>query len=209
MFCETIHISIILPKENKSMTLNNWPIGKCMLNKKSIIILLIFCLYSLNVFAQYGFEAIPKGFHDFIFGDSLETVKDKLKIDSFFAYRGDPDVSMMLTPDKSIIDTAGSGFIKRAYFIFFEEKLYQITLVMDLEKIDFYTFQTRFTSKYGNPDSLDPTGMIWENSTNRISLEYPLSVKYVDLNVFNSLLTESQLNKSNEEVLREDFINSF
>ena len=181
-----------------------------MLNKKNIIItMLIFSFLTLNVFGQESFESIPKGFHDFIFGDSLETVKDKLKIDSYFSYRGDPDVSMMLTPDKSIIDTAGSGFIQRAYFIFFEEKLYQITLVMDLEKIDFYTFQTTFSDKYGNPDFLDPTGMIWENSTNRISLEYPLSVKYVDLNVFNSLLSESQLNKSNEEVLREDFMNSF
>ena len=80
---------------------------------------------------------------------------------------------------------------------------------MDEDKIDFYTFQTQFNSKYGIPNSLDPSGMIWENSTNRVSLEYPLSVKYVNLDVFNSLLTESQLNKSNEEIQREDFINSF
>ncbi|MBI9098252.1 MAG: hypothetical protein JEY91_07225 [Spirochaetaceae bacterium] len=154
-------------------------------------------------------ESIPGGFHDFVFGDSLETVKNKLKSDSFFAYRGDPDVSMMLAPDKTIIDTAGSGFIERAYFIFFEEKLYQITLIMNRQMIDFYTFQTRFTKKYGNPDSLDPTGMIWEDNDNRLSLEYPLTVKYVNINVFSSLIEESELNRSHEEVLREDFLDTF
>jgi len=75
--------------------------------------------------------------------------------------------------------------------------------------MDFYTFQTRFTEKYGNPDSLDPSGMIWEEGTNRISLEYPLSVKYVNMDVFTSIIAESELGKSQEEVLREDFLNSF
>jgi len=192
------------------MTLNNQPIGKCMISKKNkCVFLFIYIMISINLFGQNSGESIPDGFHDFVFGDSLETVKRKLKSDSFFAYRGDPDVSMMLTPDKSIIDTAGSGFIERAYFIFYEEKLYQITLIIDRQIMDFYTFQTRFTEKYGNPDSLDPSGMIWEEGTNRISLEYPLSVKYVNMDVFTSIIAESELGKSQEEVLREDFLNSF
>lgn len=173
------------------------------------IFLLFSIVFSVHLFSQYVYEPVPDGFHDFIFGDSLETVKNKLKFDSYFAYRGDPDVSMMLTPDKSIIDTAGSGFIERAYFIFFEESLYQITLIMDREIIDFYTFQTRFTSKYGNPDSLDPTGMIWEEENRRISLEYPLTVKYVNMDIFSSIIAESELGRSQEEVLREDFLDSF
>jgi len=181
-----------------------------MFNKKTLYLLLIFSLtYTFSLFSQESYEEIPKGFHDFIFGDSLEIVKGKLKNDSYFSYRGDPDVSMMLTPDRSIIDTAGSGFIKRAFFIFLDEKLYQITLVLEEELIDFYTFQTEFTKKYGNPDSLDPSGMIWENEYNRISLEYPLSIKYVDLEVFNGILAESEANRSKEQVLREDFIKSF
>jgi hypothetical protein len=177
--------------------------------KNKYIFLYFYFLISINLLSQEGIEPIPDGFHDFIFGDSLETVKDKLKFDSFFAYRGDPDVSMMLNPDTSIIDTAGSGFIERAYFLFFEEKLYQITLVMDRDIIDFYTVQTRFTGKYGNPDSLDPTGMIWEDGKRRISLEYPLSVKYVNMDVFTSIITASELGKSQQEILREDFLDSF
>lgn len=192
------------------MTLNKWPIGNCMFNKKIMKIIIITLLYSpLFLYSQSGVERIPNGFHDIRFGDSLETVKDKLKINSYFSYRGDPDVSMMLTPDKSIIDTAGSGFIKRAFFIFLEEKLYQITLIMNEEIIDFYTFQIQFTGKYGNPGSLDPSGMIWEDDSYRISLEYPLTVKYTDMIVFNSILQESEVNRSREEVLRDQFINTF
>lgn len=177
--------------------------------KNTYIILLALVFLSVRIYSQESTESIPSGFNDFYFGDSLDLVKDKLKRDSYFAYRGDPDVSMMLAPDRSIIDTAGSGFIKRAYFLFLKEKLYQITLVMNRELIDFYTFQTRFTSKYGNPESLDPTGMIWEDDQYRISLEYPLSIKYIDLAVFNSLLTESKNNRSNEQILRNNFIESF
>ncbi|MDA3811449.1 MAG: hypothetical protein PF518_14115 [Spirochaetaceae bacterium] len=181
-----------------------------MVNKKNVfLILFIFLTFPFLIFSQENLEKIPDRYHDFIFGDLLNTVKDKLKSDSYFSYRGDPDVSMMLAPDKSIIDTAGSGFINRAYFIFYNEKLYQITLVLNEVLLDFYTFQTQFTGKYGNPDSLDPSGMVWEDEKYRISLEYPLSIKYIDLEVFNALLSESEQNRSNEEILRTDFINTF
>lgn len=192
------------------MTLINRPIEKCMILKKNTFcLILIFLCSAVLLNSQDSPEPVPKGFHDFIFGDSLEIVKEKLQYDSYFAYRGDPDVSMLLTPEKSIIDTAGSGFIDRAYFIFLEEKLYQITLIMHRDKIDFYTFQTSFMKKYGSPDSLDPSGMIWEDGESRLSLEYPLTVKYIDLNSFNSILSESQINRSNQEILREDFLDSF
>jgi len=186
------------------------PIEKCMVMRKRVCVaLILFSSICINLISQDSYEPVPGGFHDFLFGDSLEVVKDKLQYDSHFAYRGDPDVSMMLEPDRSIIDTAGSGFIERAYFLFHEEKLYQISLIMNREKIDFYTFQMQLTKKYGDPDSLDPTGMIWENERHRLSLEYPLTVKYVDLGVFDSFLEESSKRKSNEEVLREDFLDTF
>ncbi|MBN2657074.1 MAG: hypothetical protein JXR86_08440 [Spirochaetales bacterium] len=181
-----------------------------MVRRKGMVqVLLIMIFIVPGIFAQDRYVEVPGGFHDFLFGDSLEIVKEKLKYDSHFAYRGDPDVSMMLEPDRSIIDTAGSGFIERAYFLFDEEKLYQISLIINRDKIDFYTFQMQLSEKYGNPDSLDPTGMIWENENYRLSLEYPLTVKYVDLTVFDSFLEESQKRKSNGEVLREDFLDTF
>lgn len=180
------------------------------MNIRKIFSGLIFLfLFTSFVTGQTNFEEVPRGFHDFVFGDTLEAVKNKLKFDSYFAYRGDPDVSMMLEPDRSIIDTAGSGFIERAYFLFDEEKLYQITLIMNRKKIDFYTFQIQLTEKYGDPQSLDPTGMIWENDRYRLSLEYPLTVKYVDLSVFNRFIEESKKRKTQNEVLREDFLDTF
>lgn len=200
---------MILPVENKSMTLRFPPIENCMVSKIQHFLLLSILLIPSLSGAQSSFQPVPGGYRDFQFGDSIELVKDKLRYDSYFAYRGDPDVSMMLKPDRGIIDTAGSGFIERGFFLFDAEKLYQITLVMDREKIDFYSIQVQLTGKYGDPVKLDPTGMIWENEKYRISLEYPLSVKYVDLTVFNRMLDESQLRKSGGEVLREDFLETF
>ncbi len=152
---------------------------------------------------------IPDHFRDIIFGDTIDEVKNKLKVDSYFSYRGDPDVSMKLRPDRSIIDTTGSGLIKRAFFLFTDNLLYQITIKLNQELIDFYTVQIDLTGKYGSPVSLDPSGMIWENGKYRISLEYPLTVKYTDLIVFNGLLEENEKKKSNEEILREEFLKSF
>lgn len=152
---------------------------------------------------------VPRGFGDLALGQSLEEVKELLLEDPNFDFRGDPDVSMLMRPNESLIDCRGFSYIDRAYFQFYEKSLYTITLVMNEDLIDHYTLYTDFVEKYGNPDRLSPTGAEWESEEYLFSLERPLSVKYVDRRVFETLRRRGRMDDSAEELSRERFLELF
>ena len=136
-------------------------------------------------------------------------VKELLKRDTQFKFRGDPDVSMLASPNESLIETRGISFIDRAYFQFHEGKLYTIILALDPERIDHYTMYTTLVDRYGEPNSLDPTEAIWEFAFIRMALERPLSVKYVDTAVFGSILRENAKAESLNSLNRDRFLDQF
>ena len=92
---------------------------------------------------------------------------------------------------------------------FSEDKLYIMTVVLDSDKIDYYSMYQSLSKKYGEPDSLSPRKALWNSDTVRLSLEKPLSVKYIDSVIYDSLLKESQAGIDYEELLQESFIESF
>ena len=151
----------------------------------------------------------PTGFMDIQLGLELTMAKNLLKSNSYFDYRGDPDVSLLARPNESLIETRGMLFIKRAYLQFYEKRLYTIILELEPTRMDHFTMYTILVEKYGSPTSLDPTETIWEFETVRLSLERPLSVKYIDKVIFESLLGKSDkaesLNKLNRELFLEQF----
>jgi len=170
-----------------------------------LLLLLAWGLYSQTPPAQ----PLPNGFREIELGMSLDEVKEKLKGDSYFDYRGDPDVNLLTTPNKSVIECAGSFFIRRAFFQFHKEELYIIILLLDPTKIDYFTMYTTFVNKYGEPDSLNPEEALWDDGEIRLSLERPLSVKYIAMDVFNMLKKENDREESVETFLKERFLNEF
>ncbi len=154
-------------------------------------------------------RALPLGYGDIELGMDLETVQDLLKSNPNFSYRGEPDVSMRPLDKQELIDCDGVFFIDRAFFQFEDEKLFLIIIVMDQEYIDHYSIYTSFLEKYGEPAFLNPSKANWENENVIISLERPLSLKYIDKKVFERLQTESEAKSTMETIFREDFINSF
>ncbi len=154
-------------------------------------------------------SALPSGYGGIKLGMGLETVKDLLGADPNFNYRGEPDVTMMPQDKQELIDCEGVLFVDRAFFQFEDEKLYLIIMVMDQEYIDHYSIYTAFLKKYGEPDFLNPSKANWENEDIIISLERPLSIKYMDRKVFEGLQADSEARGTMEAVMREDFINSF
>jgi hypothetical protein len=66
-----------------------------------------------------------------------------------------------------------------------------------------------FVDKYGNPCYLDPGISVWETEEVRISIERPLTVKYIDKVVFQDIVNESGLIESGQVQLRQDFLNEF
>ena len=155
------------------------------------------------------FEELPSGRGNIILGMDIEAVKEELLKDPDFNYRGEPDVSMLPAGDRQVIDCEGALYVDRGYFQFNNDRLYLITMVLDEEYVDHYSIYAALKEKYGEPAKLDPSKTIWENEKVRISLERPLSVKYIDLEVFKSLQQESFAESSIESEMRQDFIDSF
>ncbi len=163
---------------------------------------------TLPVYAA-GPEPVPDGFRELHLGMSLDAAKKALQADTYFDYKGDPDVSMLQRPDDNLIECAGFSYIRRAYFQFHDKLLYTITLVLNPSEIDFYTMYTTLVAKYGQPAFLNPQEVVWESAAYRLSLEHPLSVKYIDRTIFDALKAAGKMQESERAVSREEFLKQF
>ena len=154
-------------------------------------------------------QPLAEGFNDILLGMDIEAVKQELERDPNFNFRGDPDVSMMRTPNTSLIECRGYYYIDRASFQFIEDSLYTITIILDTNRIGHYAMFTALVGKYGEPDSLSPQKSIWEDEQVIISLERPLRVKYMAKEVLERLRREQRKKKSLETITRERFLEQF
>lgn len=154
---------------------------------------------------------VPRGFRGIELGMPMEEVTKLLSGESLLFYRGQPDVSLLPRKDELLLDVAGAprSYLKRAWFQFYQGKLWTMTFVMDEGRVDHYSIFTQLSTKYGKPGSLSPKESVWSDAATRVSLERPLSVKYVDLAVFEALKGAGAVELSVEELERGDFIGSF
>lgn len=178
-----------------------------MNRKKIILVTTIFTLISSITFAK----DLPYGYKDISLGMSLKETKDALLKDSDFGYHGDRDVSLLPHSNKTLIETdatygLGSNFLTNCYFQFTDDQLYIITININTERMDYYSVFTTLCNKYGEPDSISPSGAIWKNDSVTMSLEKPLTLKYVDNKLFDSVQNYSNVPKSATEVTREQFL---
>ncbi|MDC7240683.1 MAG: hypothetical protein PQJ50_10015 [Spirochaetales bacterium] len=152
---------------------------------------------------------LPMGYGRIMLGMELDQVKELLLTESRFDFRGDPDVSIQRGGNQSLISSRGRSFIDQGFFQFNDSALYLIILNMNPEKIDFFSMQQSLTGRYGDPDELSPEGLYWRNEKVQMSLEYPLTVKYLDLEVFDSFIQEDIRLKSFQEISRTKFLEEF
>ena len=94
-------------------------------------------------------------------------------------------------------------------FQFYEDKLYTIILTCNPQKMDYYSLYQTMSDKYGQENYLDTEKIVWENESVIISLERPVSMKYVDKKVFEGLKKSEEVQKTGEEILRKQFLESF
>ena len=155
------------------------------------------------------FSELPNGYSGISLGMEPDEVKQRLLESPDFSYRGEPDVSMLPRDRQELIDCDGTLFIDRAWFQFNEDRLYLIIMMLDREAVDHYSIFTSLSEKYGPPNSFSPEKAVWENDSVIISLERPLSVKYMDKEVFSRLQAESDAGEAVEAQLREEFLKTF
>lgn len=169
-------------------------------------LVLFACLATVNLSAQ---AALTPGFDVFRLGMNLEDLKTALKNNSFFLYSGDPDVSVLARPNTNLIDVPGVTYFSRGVFQVIDGRLYSMTFELNPEQLDYYTMYTTLTKKYGEPLALDPQSARWESATVRLSLEKPLTVKYVDMVVFQRIQKEGRAQTALQALTRDKFLENF
>lgn len=173
-------------------------------------ILSFFMLLVFPVAAQ-TVAPVPNGYGGIQLGMSLDEVKSKLKDNSEFGYHGDRDVSLLPGENRILIETdaqAGhvDSFLTRCYFQFYNGSLYIIIINMNPERMDHYSVFSTLCKKYGDPGELTPEKSIWKSDSVTMSLERPLSLKYVDNKVFDDLNKKSLVPLSGTEMTRDMFL---
>lgn len=170
---------------------------------------LFFLALTLAPLALPAQASLTPGFDVFRLGMSLEELKKALKDNSFFLYSGEPDVTLLNRPNTNLIDVPGLTYFSRGVFQVVDGKLYSITLELNPEQLDYFALFTTLSNKYGNPVALDPSSARWESAAVRLSLEKPLTVKYIDMPAFLELQKQGRAQQSIQQVTRERFLENF
>jgi hypothetical protein len=171
-----------------------------------LIILILLPLY-LHSQQQSSTASLPSGYRSITLGSSPDAVKEALSNDNYFYYRGEPDVSMLDKPDNSGFEVRGVGFIKRAFFLFYEERLYSITLELNENFIDYFNIYSALREKYGEPTDIDPRRAYWNNDSVELSVEKPLYVKYIDRTILEQIKENFSIEENMQTMRRDDFLN--
>jgi len=154
-------------------------------------------------------EEVPRKFRELYLGMPLDALKDALVKDNLFVFRGDRDVSFLPIREQTLLETTGLSYVRRAYFQLDGGAVYIMSFSLDTRLMDHYSVFTSFLKKYGEPKILSPGEAVWESDDSRVSIERPLTVKYIDKTVFNRLVEESRTRESREMLQREEFLGDF
>jgi len=84
-----------------------------------------------------------------------------------------------------------------------------MAFTLDPALLDHYSMFTNLTEKYGQPSYLDPKEAVWETEDTRVTLERPLTIKYIDKKVLNDIISESALIQSRRIKERQEFLDEF
>lgn len=186
--------------------------------KRFLFSVLVWCLavpfFAADpVAARAGTVALPDGIGGIALGMSLDEVKAALKKNYEFGYRGDRDVSFSPRSgrEQMLIETDGRlasfSYFERCWFQFDEKnKLYIITVNLNQEKIDHYSIFKTLCEKYGKPDQLSPRKSQWSDENVLMSVERPLSLKYIDAKTFNERQEAANVQKTIGEQNRDAFL---
>ena len=70
----------------------------------------------------------------------------------------------------------------------------------------YYSIFTKLVEKYGEPTSFDPQSATWKNDEVTMSLEKPLTLKYIDNKRYEETQNYSNIEASPTEITREMFL---
>jgi hypothetical protein len=181
--------------------------------RSKFITAILFCaaaaLFAQDAGSPAGGGTLPTSFRAYTLGMGIDELKTNLTSDTYFAFNGDRDVSFLPITKQNLVESEGRQFIKRAFFQLKDEKIFIMSFTLNTEIIDHYSVYTAFVRKYGEPLYLNPKEAVWETESTRISIERPLSIKYIDRAVFDTLVDESSTRRAQFSEIKEEFLNDF
>ena len=154
-------------------------------------------------------EDVPRQFRELFLGQTMDALQAALVKDGLFRFRGERDVSFLPVRDETLVETTGLSFVRRAYFQLNDGAVYIMSFTLDTRLMDHYSVFTSFVRKYGEPVSLSPQEAVWESDDTRVSIERPLTVKYVDKTVFSRLVEDAETQQGQGIIAREEFLADF
>jgi hypothetical protein len=154
-------------------------------------------------------EEIPRQFRELFLGQTMDALQAALIQDALFRFRGERDVSFLPVRNETLVETTGLSFVRRAHFQLSDGAVYIMSFTLDTRLMDHYSVYTSFVRKYGEPISLSPQEAVWESDDTRVSIERPLTVKYLDKTVFDRLIEEAGVIQRQEYIAREEFLGDF
>ena len=154
-------------------------------------------------------EPPPRQFRNLVLGMNLDELKTALAGDGLFRFRGDRDVSFIPIREETLVETTGLSYIRRAYFQLDKGSVFIMSFSLETRFMDHYSVYTSFVKKYGEPLFLSPGEAVWETDETRVSIERPLTVKYIDKKIFDRLVEESKTKEKLELLNRAEFLNEF
>jgi hypothetical protein len=151
-------------------------------------------------------EAPARAFRGVELGMDRDTAIAALKKDPVFSYRGPEDLSLLPSPNQSLIEVTGLSFVKRGFFQFYEGKLWTMILELNTDKVDHYSVYTSLVAKYGEPALLDPKEARWEDKATRMAIERPLTLRYMDMAVYAKISAGQSAKVGAQELDRQGFL---
>jgi hypothetical protein len=153
-------------------------------------------------------RALPRGYGNITLGMTKEQVQEALKRAPAYGYRGERDVSLIPSTRQTVIETAGgaSSLFARAWFQFHDDKLSVITIHLNPAKADRFSVFTALMNKYGEPLVITPQKAEWRNAEVILTLEGPLTLKYVDAQTFNQISGQTATAQTMSEQAYNEFL---
>lgn len=179
--------------------------------KKSVCVLFyMFCVACLFSQVEQNSDSGEKnsiaGFDNLFIGMDYQSALEALDSSDNFIYNSQMP---MWINDNPVIAANGKGFVDKGYFQFYNGILYSITIELNKNRIDFFTMFMQLQAKYGKYKSFSPTIVRWEDENALLSLERPLTLRYLEKATHSQLLESSKTKKSQAQKKREDFLEQF
>ena len=151
-------------------------------------------------------KSIPDGYRSIRLGMTLEEAKENLQKDYIFNYRGERDVSLLTGKNQTIIETSGDTWLENCWFQFYNNELYSIIINFNPTYFDYNSIYNTLNDSYGIHTEMDPKHVIWEDSDITMSLERPISVKYLDNKIFEEIRELSMIEETVIEETRDSLL---